>query len=194
MKLGFRGAVLRMTAMALIFSGCASGWRELTQEERRTGSFVFLYIDTTEMDGNLARVIMRQVKAGEQATTWGFNIEDDRYIWFDGLARGNYMLDNYGGPGGFKACGMYWCSNTHYTYRFPKQGSGFRLQEQGVHFLGAFRHVPIEGEGFFDPDKFELERIKEPSEKEILGAILPLVRKEGSPLLPMIERYYRGLK
>jgi hypothetical protein len=167
--------------------GACGGWTELTKEEKAKGSLLYLYIDTDDMAGHLDRVVFRQVKAGEEPHYYGCAIKKQKYVWFEGLPKGKYQLDNYGGMDGCNIGCMNFGGSTNYVYRFPAQGSGFEITDQKVYFLGAFRHKNIKGKGFFSADKFDLVPIKDVTPTEIFPVILKEL--QGSPLLPMAERY-----
>jgi hypothetical protein len=178
---------LLLLSAALFLNACSSGWTELTKEEKAKGSLLYLYIDTDDMAGHLDRVVFKQVKPGEAPKYYGCAIKKERYIWFEGLPKGKYMLDNYGGMNGVNFLWMRWGADTNYTYNFPVQGAGFEISDQKVYYLGAFKHVRIKGKGFFSRDKFDIEPIKSMKAKEVFPTVLKNLK--GSPLQDMAERY-----
>jgi hypothetical protein len=46
------------------------------------------------------------------------------------------------------------------------------VKNAGVNYLGSFKYIYIEGEGFLGRDSFEFKRAAEPSEKELLKRLL----------------------
>ncbi len=45
-----------------------------------------------------------------------------------------------------------------------------RIQKPGIYFMGAYRYTKVKT-GFFEGNKFAIERVKSPSEAELLQRI-----------------------
>lgn len=187
--------LLATLGLSLFAFGCAGG-QPMTKAEIAKGSILMMYLDTDEMDGDLEWISLKQSKAGEAPSYWRFGIYED-YAWRLGLPNAGYQISSYGGMDGFKVGCFKMCAGTQYTYQFPTQGNGFYVKEQGVYFLGSFKHVKT---GTFFNRKFDLKKIKEPTERQVTEMVLERVRKEAkgddsfSPAVKMLEAHLRSLK
>ncbi len=179
-------------AIGLLFvylTGCGGG-RTLTKEERAQGSLVFGQIDMDEAPSNFQWLSTRVIPTPKELPYWNFGVHKNRIFLFDGLPKGSYQMDSFGGHSSF----LWIFNNQDYSYNFPGQGNGFRIQDQGVYFMGAFKYKAIKGKGFFTADKWDLERVKSPTEKELLIEVIGLLKKMDSPLVPLAEKHLRSLQ
>ncbi len=187
--------ILALLGLNLLVFGCAGG-QPMTKAEIAKGSILMMYLDTDEMDGDLEWISLKQSKAGEEPSYWNFGLDDD-FAWRLGMPNAGYQINSYGGMDGFKVGCFKMCAGTQYTYQFPAQGNGFYVKEKGVYFLGSFKHVKT---GTFFNRKFDLKKIKSPSEREVTEKILTHLRKEArgddslEPAVKMLEAHLKSLK
>ena len=71
-------------------------------------------------------------------------------------------------------------SNTEYTYDFGTRGrndTAIRIDKPGVYFMGAYKYVNIRT-GWFEQDKFKMERTQTPSERELLAQLATILQED----------------
>jgi hypothetical protein len=85
--------------------------------------------------------------------------------------------------------GNFLCGTPH-EYSFPAQTDGFRFPKPGLYFLGSYKYKHID-RGMFKADNFDIERIKAPTELDVLKK----VRKhyENDRWLPLIDKRIKEL-
>jgi hypothetical protein len=145
----------------VLLSGCALfGGGEGRDINDPANSLVFAYIDMADAPTSLDWASLQQVGSKEDEGYWGMGA-DDGLIYNQYLPNGNYKLAQFGGSAFFKG---------EYRYSFPAYGrneTAVKIARPGIHFLGAYRYVKVKT-GLFEADRFDMEAIKQPSERELL--------------------------
>ncbi|HEX7965397.1 MAG TPA: hypothetical protein VF651_06740 [Gammaproteobacteria bacterium] len=158
MRKSFALACLAMLSLA----GCASNSigpeRDINDP---TNSLVFAYVDMGDAPTELESASLKP--QGEEGY-WTMGVED-------GL-----MSQQYLPPGSYQLASLSGSSFLHgaVVYNFPAYGrneASVRIQKPGIYFLGSFKYKDVET-GMFEAGKFDIERVKSPTELELLGRLL----------------------
>ena len=170
--------------MVLVFlSGCSfygSGavTRGMRVDERKgkDTSFVFGYIDLVDGKPTLDWVKMLEVQTGKQAKVhymrasgWVFYLEN--------VKNGSYRIDSFGG----QALSFFYAGNLFAThpviYSIPRKDQfwRFKIDQPGIYFLGRWKWREVET-GFFEADKWDVDKIDKPSPAEMIKAIKPYLK------------------
>ena len=153
---------LRTIAMGFaIFtlSGCAG---TPVDPKDDTLSLVYGYIDMKDAPSPLEWVSIKRYGAPKQAY---YNAAaKDGLFWHVGIEPGSYQVEKFGGAGGIP---MF---KSEYEYNFGTKGrnqTAIRIQTPGVFYMGAYKYIDHPG-GFLKQDQFDMQTVKQPTEKEIL--------------------------
>lgn len=175
-------------AAALLVGGCAS--TEDVDVKDETVSLVFGYFDMKEAPSSLEWVSLKRYGRPDekQKDGWVYTLPaKDGLFYHVGIRPGSYQVDRFGGTGGIPLL-----TSRPFEYDFGGKGrnrTALRIERPGVYFLGAHRYVNHAGKGFFDPDKFEMQAAKAPSEKELLQRLIQVLESDRS-----LAAYGRQLK
>jgi hypothetical protein len=156
----------------LTLAGCASAPPVNPTDE--SVSIVFGYFDMADAPSNLEWVSLKRY--GEKESTWYDLAARDGLIFHVGIRSGSYQVEKFGGMGGIPLL-----TRKRYEYNFGTRGrndTAIRIQKAGIYFLGAYKYVDRPG-GMFRADKFEMEPLKTPSEKEVLRRLITLLESDG---------------
>lgn len=177
-----RLCALLLTAASL--AGCST-WQKVDDPPEST-VMVYGYLDMEDAPTVVDYVILKQVKPKAERPYWSMGV-DKGHFFSTGLVPGSYQFSTFGGVNCL--LGNFLCGTPH-EYSFPAQGDGFRFAKPGLYFLGSYKYRHID-QGFFKADNFEIDRLKQPSELEVLRTI----RKhyEGDRWLSLIDRRIREL-
>lgn len=147
---------------ALMLAAC--GGTAPVSSDDETLSLVFGYFDMKDAPTKVQWVGLKQYGA-KDAGTYSLAVNDGLFFHV-GIEPGSYQVDKFGGSGFLRG---------DYVYNFGGKGrntTAIRIQKAGVYFLGAHRYVKHPGEGFFSPDKFDMQPMKAPTEKELLQRVI----------------------
>lgn len=147
---------------ALMLAAC--GGTAPVSSDDETLSLVFGYFDMKDAPTKVQWVGLKQYGA-KDAGTYSLAVNDGLFFHV-GIEPGSYQVDKFGGSGFLRG---------DYVYNFGGKGrntTAIRIQKAGVYFLGAHRYVKHAGEGFFSPDKFDMQPMKAPTEKELLQRVI----------------------
>jgi len=148
-------------AACLIFSGLLSGCasegppRDINDP---TNSLVFGYIDMDEAPRGVNTATFLQVAPPSDTPYWETDV--NKGLFFQAhLPPGSYQLTSLSG------------SNT--IYDFPRQGNetSVRIAKPGIYFVGSYKYKAVKT-GLFEAPKFSIERVKTPTEADLLKQIL----------------------
>jgi hypothetical protein len=159
-----------VAALAVLTAiGCGGG-KAITEEDvnKANSSLVYGYIDMSEAPTSLQRFQIKQVRPVSDSPYWGFGTQDGVFM-HSALPPGSYQFHNFGGMSGINA-GIVNIGGKSYTYNFPGQGGGFRVEAPGLHYLGTYKYKKA---GTFFHEKFDIQKAAKPTEKEILQMMLP---------------------
>jgi hypothetical protein len=167
--------ILRLSAcllgLVLTLAGCASAPPIDPKDE--SVSIVFGYFDMTDAPSKLEWVSLKRY--GEKAV-WYDMAARDGLIFHVGIRAGSYQVEKFGGMGGIPLL-----TRQRHEYNFGTRGrndTAIRIQKAGIYFLGAYKYVDRPG-GLFRADKFEMEPVTTPSEKELLRRLITVLESDG---------------
>jgi len=159
---------LLIVVMASVLAGCASSPPVDTKDT--TVSVVFGYFDMQDAPSNLEWVSLRKYDSAKKDGEW-YRLAVREGLYFHvGIAAGSYQVSKFGGTGGIPLL-----TRRQFEYDFGSKGrntTAVRIRTAGIYFLGSHKYINHAGKGLFDPDRFEMEAIKAPTEKELLQRLL----------------------
>jgi hypothetical protein len=165
--------------LAAVAAGCGGGKPVSGDDE--TLSLVYGYFDMKDAPTKLEWVGLKQY-TGASGGTYTLGVKDGLFFHV-GIEPGSYQVDRFGGSGFIRG---------NYVYNFGGKGrnsTAIRIQKPGIYFLGAHRYVNHAGKGIFTPDKFSMEPVKSPSEKELLQRLVKRLESDRE-----LAPYKRQLK
>lgn len=178
------GIVLALLTLGLL-AGCAGSGHGRHIDDA-SNSLVFGYVDMSDAPTSVASASIMQVAPPTEKPYWGTDVRDGLF-YTPYLPPGSYKLASLSGSGFFKG---------DYQYNFPKQGrgdTGVRIAKPGIYFLGSYKYKKVKT-GFFEGGKFTIERVKSPSEAELLKRILGEGDIKSSKWAEKIRARLAGLK
>jgi len=128
-----------------------------------TNSLVFGYIDMDEAPTQVSSAWVVQVAPPSETPYWSLGV--NKGLFYNSyLPPGSYQLSKFGGSGFFAG---------EHEYSFPRQGNqtALRITKPGIYFLGSFKYRKVDT-GIFEQGRFSIEKIKKPTEAELLQRIL----------------------
>ena len=132
------------------------------------------YIDMEESPAKLQRIRIKQIKPEpDNQIGFGFLIADDMFYNVY-LKPGIYKFADFGGLSKTN-----FIDNKRYTFSFPAQGKGEWdpvLEKPGIYFVGSYKYKKVKT-GLLEEGKFDLEKINNPTEKEVLQKLLKYSEK-----------------
>jgi hypothetical protein len=155
----------------VLLGGCASVPKINPKDE--TVSLVFGYIDMKDAPSGLGWVSIKQYSSDPQYYTVGVK---DGLFYHIGVVPGSYQVETFGGSGGIPIL-----APKQYQYNFGTRGrndTAIRIDRPGVYFMGAYKYIEHPG-GLFKADKFEMQPIKSPSEKELLQKLINFLESDS---------------
>lgn len=165
-----RIASLIVGLLAFFVAGCATS--DPVDPKDQSLSLVYGYIDMEDAPSSLGWV---HLKLYDGKNT-GYTVPADDGLFFHvGVEPGPYQVDRFGRHAQF-------FSNTNYTYNFGTRGrneTAIKIVKPGVYFMGAYKYIEVET-GWFEADKFRMERTKTPTERELLTRLLKILEEDYS--------------
>jgi len=157
-----RRVVMILGLVAVLISGCSSH-RAMTDRMDASKSLVFGYIDMDDSPAKeLTAFTLKQVLPKTDAPY--FNMRTFEGVFYvENLPPGSYQFYRFGGPGGF------FSSASFYWFNFPTQTEGVRISRSTLQYLGSFKYKKT---GSFFNEKFDIEPIQSPGEREAIEKIL----------------------
>ncbi len=154
---------LLVLASAAWLTACGSG---AIGPERNindpTNSLVFAYVDMSDAPTKIDGASLKP--QGEEGY-WHMNVaKDGQLLTQPYLPPGAYQIATLEGSGFFAG---------NNVYRFPTYGrneTAVRIQKPGIYFMGAYRYVKVKT-GVFEAGKFAIQRVKSPSELDLLQRV-----------------------
>jgi hypothetical protein len=176
---------LPVLLIALIALTACSTWQKVDDPPEST-VMVYGYLDMEDAPTVVDYVHLKQVKPKTDTPYWSTGV-DEGYFFSTGLVPGSYQFSTFGGVDCL--LGNFLCGTPH-EYSFPAQTDGFRFPKPGLYFLGSYKYKHID-RGMFKADNFDIERIKAPTELDVLKK----VRKhyENDRWLPLIDKRIKEL-
>ncbi len=162
-----RNSLLLILAATLLLSAC--GDRPFIKPEGNNESMIIGYVDMDDAPGSFNGVYIKKIQPVEKKPYYNF--------WLDGgmfyrspVAPGVYKMDT------IKSFSRW--TNTIYSFNFPQTGRSemdVRVTKPGVYYVGSWKYKKVDT-GFFERGKFDLTRIQQPTELELLKRVLPEAR------------------
>jgi hypothetical protein len=176
--------ILSLIAVWLLV-GCAGGGGYGRDINDPTNSLVFGYVDMADAPTKINTVTLQQVAPPSDKPYWHTGAREGLFhIAY--LPQGSFQLATLRGSG-------FWSGDVRYN--FPRQGSetAVRITKPGIYFLGSYKYKGVKT-GFFEGGKFDIERVKSPSEAELLRRILEDKEIKGSAWEARIRQRLSQLK
>jgi hypothetical protein len=155
-------AVLALATAVSFLAGCAGGGhgRDINDP---SNSLVFGYVDMADAPTKISGAQIMQVAPPTDKPYWGTDVRDGMFYTYY-LPPGSYKLATLHGSSFLRG---------EYRYSFPRQGGeqGVRIDKPGIYFLGAYKYQNVKT-GMFEQSKFDIARVKTPSEAELLQRML----------------------
>ncbi len=192
--------VVRGLLLIALLSGCAYGFNDHKKlgvvpdnPASANASFVFGYIDMADAEPRLDWVTFQQVAPVVKDPSIPGRAKEGVF-YLENVAPGSYQVYDFGGRGG----GFFAKGNLYSTYplSFPvSRQSGLlrvKVEKPGVYFLGSYKYVNVKGNRVATNYVYELERLRAPTEKEVLAQLLPTVK--GTMWESRLSDHLRKLK
>lgn len=156
--------------LIFLIAGCATS--DPVDPKDQSLSLVYGYIDMADAPSSLGWVRIK-LYDGKNA---GYLVSAHKGLFFHiGVEPGPYQVERFGREARF-------LSNTNYTYNFGTRGrneTAIKVDKPGVYFMGAYKYVEVPT-GWFEQDKFRMERAKTPTERELLTKLLAILEDDYS--------------
>ncbi|HEX6843202.1 MAG TPA: hypothetical protein VF113_16835 [Stellaceae bacterium] len=153
--------------VALLIASCATS---SVDPKDPNLSLVYGYIDMEDAPSSLGWVRIKLYDGKNQ----GYSAAVKKGLFFHiGVEPGPYQVERFGRHTTF-------FSNTEYTYDFGTRGrndTAVRIDKPGVYFMGAYKYVEIRT-GWFEQNKFKMERTQTPSERELLARLATVLQDD----------------
>lgn len=160
----------------LLNTGCALFSKEdKVDHNDKSLSVVFGYFNMKEAPswGGIDWVSVKQYKPEQLYYSCG--VEEGLFFHIGVHKGASIQVDQFGRN-------TRWYSNATYTYNFGGSGrndTATIIKKPGVYYLGAYQYKSIPSGSFFAPDQFEMEKAKSPTEKELLGKLLHIMKQDS---------------
>ncbi len=162
-----RRLILNTIALAAAVWLAACGANPVPQAPEPTDSIVFGHIDMDDAPVELQGLSIRQYKPPTDKPYWAAGVEKGTFFnWY--LDPGSYAVSHFEG---------FSFGGTRYRFNVPRQLSSMRIviKKPGVYFLGSYKYKNI-STGIFEPDKFDLQQVDSPTERELLTKLIAVAK------------------
>lgn len=168
MKPTRRWLLAGIAALALL-GGCAT--TESVDPKDESTSLIYGYFDAKDAPSSIDWVSIKQYGAASGYYTVA--AKDGLFLHI-GVEPGSYQVEKFGGVKRFLIFGH------AVEYNYGTRGrneTAIRVVKPGLYFMGAHRYVAHDG-GWFGADKFEMQAVKSPTEKELLTRLIAQVEAD----------------
>ena len=149
--------------LLLGLSGCASDEHATLQQiNQPESSLLYGYMDMTDAPSCMAYFDMKVFPTYDKYID--FEVENGLF-YHEAVPPGTYQLNEFGGTSTF----FLFFFPTLHRYTFLNPDAKFKIATPSMYYLGSFKYVR-------DKDAFDIQRIKSPSEGDLLVRLLPKVR------------------
>ena len=157
-----RWLLASLAAMALV-AGCAT--TNPVDPKDTSTSLVFGYFDAKDAPSSVDWVSIKRYGGAPWYYKLGMR---DGLFWHIGIEPGSYQVEKFGG---LKRV-LIFSNEVEYNYGTTgRNETAVRIVTPGVYFMGAHRYVAHDG-GLFAADKFEMQTVNSPTEKELLARVI----------------------
>lgn len=184
MFMGMLTRIVAITALVAMAGACSGDMRLLDKPPGEKRSFVYGYFDMDDAPTDADWVQIRQYRPKTEYNIWNMRTHEGVF-YMEKFVPGAYGVIKFGGGGGM-------FSSPH-AYGIPRQNKSMRLiiKKPGIYYMGAYKYKSVKT-GFFEGGKFSIEKVKKPSEKEVLTRIIKFAK--GSGWEKKLEAHMRRLK
>jgi hypothetical protein len=164
---------IAMVLAALALAGCAGGGTPVDTKDE-TLSLVYGYFDMADAPSKVDWVRLKDYTSKAEADGYTIAAKDGLFFHI-GVEPGSYQVESFGSDGGFLSSPV--------RYSFGGKGrnnTAVRIQKPGLYYLGSHKYIKHPGKGFFDPDRFDMQPAKTPSEKEVLQRLVQRIESDKS--------------
>ncbi len=158
-----------LIAIAAVLSGCGGTTMLKDDSTPASNTLVFGYIDMTDAPVSLDRVSIRQM-APKTSEPFLEQDVDDGMFFNSFLKNGSFYIYEFGGAswGFFNAGGIFGKERLSFDFETEHHNFGrFKIEKPGLQFVGSYKYKKIKT-GLFAPDKYEVEPVNSPTERELL--------------------------
>ena len=167
---------------AAFLSACGGGLsQQMENPKDPDASLICGHIDMKDGPCWLHWFTMKQVLPKVEKPYYNFRIDEGTF-YAEYIPPGSFQLSEFGGDGS-------WPSTTRYTFKFPQQLQGLRLEKPGIYYIGSFK---MTDEGSFFKSKYDIELAKTPTEREVLEKLL--LRAKGTEWEERLRQRLEELK
>jgi hypothetical protein len=167
-------------ASVLLLAACGGLSKQMEEPKDSDRSLVYGYVDMTDGPCWMDWFSMKQVLPKVEKPYLGFRVCDGAF-YAEYIPLGSFQLSHFGGT---KTLG-----NTIYTFNFPQQLPGLRIEKPGLYYVGAFK---MKEEGNFFKSKYDIDLAEKPTEREVIEKILPYAK--GTEWDDWLRRRLKELK
>ncbi len=144
-----------------VLAGCT----HMHNPEQPNASLVYGYIDMDEAPTNVDIVTIRQYKPKPIDNKPYRSVDAvSGMFWYDQLVPGSYQLVEFGGS----SCWKNMAAN-YSMQDFSQNETALVIAKPGLYYMGAYKYRKVGG---FFSNKFSIDRVDNPSEKEVLQRML----------------------
>jgi len=172
--------LIPIAASALLLAACGGLSKQMEEPKDSDRSLVYGYVDMEDGPCPLDWFNMKQVLPKVEEPYWGFRTADGAF-YAEYIPLGSFQLWSFGGAKTF--------GNTFWTFKFPQQLPGLRIEKPGLYFVGSFR---MKDEGNFFKSKYDIDLADKPTEREVIEKILPYAK--GTEWDDWLRRRLKELK
>ena len=148
-------------AASLLLAACGGLSRHMDEPKDPERSLVYGFVDMSDGPCPLDWFSMKQVKPKVEEPYYSFRTCDGAF-YAEYIPLGSFQLSKFGGA---KTLG-----NTFYSFVFPQQLPGLRIEKPGLYYVGTFKMKDL---GNFFKSKYDIDLAEKPTEREILEIMLP---------------------
>jgi hypothetical protein len=166
---------LLLILLSVLVAGCASTPDPVDPADE-TVSLVFGYFDMKDAPSGVDWVSLKKYDSKQKDGEWYHLAAREGLFFHVGIEPGSYQVDKFGGMGGIPLL-----TRRPFEYSYGNKGrnaTAVRIQKPGVYFLGAHQFVNHAGKGFFEPDRFDMQRAKAPTEKDLLQRLVKVLETD----------------
>jgi|RhiMetdeSRZDD1v2_1073273.scaffolds.fasta_scaffold68902_5 hypothetical protein len=157
-----RWLLASLAAMVLV-AGCAT--HQPVDPNDAGTSLVFGYFDAKDAPSSIDWVSIKRYGGAPAYYQLGTK---NGLFWHVAVEPGSYQVEKFGGVKRVLIFG----NDVEYNYGTRgRNETAIRIVTPGVYFMGAHRYIAHDG-GLFAADKFEMQAVKSPSEKELLTRLV----------------------
>lgn len=170
MKFNLRITNIFLLILAFSISGCAMLKPKFDPNDLNS-SVVFGYIDTKDMPSEFGGAVIQGLGGGDDYVTASTY---KGAFWHVAVRPGYRQVRSFSG---FSSRNIFGQGDAGNTYRFDekdRKSMAIKIKKPGVHFFGSYKFN-------IHKDKFNVRRVKSPSEKTVLKMVLKgLIKESGN--------------